>query len=130
MRTTLPLMALAGILGVFVVTFIPLDTLTEILPSSSKLMILGAMAITALVGVFLPIAVGGVGVREGTAVLLLRSFGIAEAAAFNAFFIHFVIVQLIPALVGALLMSSGSGGADPPGRRCARRQKWIGRWRK
>ena len=56
-RTTLPLMILAGILGVVVVTFIPLDTLSDILPKSPMIMVLFAMSITALVGVFLPVPI-------------------------------------------------------------------------
>ena len=57
LRSTLPLMILAGVLGVIVVTFIPLDTLAEILPSSPKIMVLLAMCITAVVGVFLPVPI-------------------------------------------------------------------------
>jgi uncharacterized membrane protein YbhN (UPF0104 family) len=48
----------------------------------------------------LPIAVGGIGIREWTAVLLLTGFNIPAEAAFAAFFGHFIIVQLIPALLG------------------------------
>jgi uncharacterized membrane protein YraQ (UPF0718 family) len=57
LRSTLPLMILAGVLGVMVVTFIPLDTLSDIMPSSSKFMIFIAMCITAVVGVFLPVPI-------------------------------------------------------------------------
>jgi hypothetical protein len=54
----------------------------------------------------LPIAIGGVGIREWTAILLLRRFGVAESVAFNTFFTHFVVVQLLPALAGAAIISS------------------------
>jgi len=54
----------------------------------------------------LPIAIGGVGIREWTAVLLLKQFGIPESVAFNTFFVHFVVVQLLPALAGAVVISS------------------------
>ncbi len=54
----------------------------------------------------LPIAIGGVGVREWTAILLLRRLGVRESVAFNTFFAHFVIVQLLPALVGAAIVGS------------------------
>ncbi len=57
LSSTLPLMVLAGVLGVVVVTYLPLDTLTAILPSSPKYMVLAAMCITALVGVFLPVPI-------------------------------------------------------------------------
>jgi uncharacterized membrane protein YbhN (UPF0104 family) len=54
----------------------------------------------------LPIAIGGVGIREWTAILLLRQFGVAESVAFNTFFAHFVVVQLLPAFAGAIIISS------------------------
>jgi len=54
----------------------------------------------------LPITIGGVGIREWTAILLLRQFGVAETVAFNAFFTHFVVVQLLPAIAGAAVISS------------------------
>jgi uncharacterized membrane protein YbhN (UPF0104 family) len=54
----------------------------------------------------LPIAIGGVGIREWTAILLLRQFGVAESVAFNSFFTHFVVVQLLPALAGAAVIGS------------------------
>jgi len=57
LRSTLPLMILAGVLGVMVVTFIPLDKLTDLVPTSSYLMTFLALCITALVGVFLPVPI-------------------------------------------------------------------------
>ena len=47
----------------------------------------------------LPIAIGGVGIRESTAVLMSRAFNIPAAVAFNAFFAHWVVLLVIPALV-------------------------------
>lgn len=57
----------------------------------------------------LPVAIGGLGIREWTAVLLLRQFGVPEAAAFSAFFLHFLVVQLLPALFGAIIIGSFMG---------------------
>jgi uncharacterized membrane protein YbhN (UPF0104 family) len=54
----------------------------------------------------LPIAVGGMGIREWTAILLLRRFGVPESVAFNTFFVHFMMVQLLPALAGAAVIGS------------------------
>ncbi len=54
----------------------------------------------------LPIGIGGVGVREWTAVLLLRQFAVPEAVAFNTFFAHFVVVQVLPSLVGAYVIAT------------------------
>jgi len=49
----------------------------------------------------LPIGIGGVGIREWTAILLLQRFGVTNSVAFSTFFGHFVIVQLLPSLAGA-----------------------------
>jgi uncharacterized protein (TIRG00374 family) len=54
----------------------------------------------------LPIGIGGVGVREWTAVLLLRQFAVPEAVAFNTFFAHFIVVQVLPSLVGAYVIAT------------------------
>jgi uncharacterized protein (TIRG00374 family) len=54
----------------------------------------------------LPIGVGGTGVREATAVLLLGAFGVSKAVAFNSFFIHFIIVQGVPSILGAFFLAS------------------------
>ncbi|NOH14545.1 MAG: flippase-like domain-containing protein [Chloroflexi bacterium] len=51
----------------------------------------------------LPITIGGVGIREGTAILLLQRFNIPEAVAFNTFFMHFVVANVLAGLVGAVL---------------------------
>lgn len=53
----------------------------------------------------LPIGIGGIGVREGTAVLLLAQFGLTQAEAFNGTLAHFTIVQIIPATIGAFFIS-------------------------
>jgi len=69
----------------------------------------------------LPIAIGGVGIREWTAIILLRQFGVAESVAFNTFFVHFVVVQLLPALAGmAIIGVSGDWADDLPGKRRVR----------
>jgi len=65
----------------------------------------------------LPIAVGGVGIREWTAILLLRQFGVTESVAFNTFFAHFVVVQLLPALVGVAIIGSFRRGSGAVGDR-------------
>jgi uncharacterized membrane protein YbhN (UPF0104 family) len=54
----------------------------------------------------LPIGVGGTGVREATAVILLGTFGVDKAIAFNTFFIHFIIVQGFPSILGAIFLAA------------------------
>ncbi len=51
----------------------------------------------------LPITIGGLGIREGTAILLLKQYQIPEAIAFNTFFMHFVIANVLAGLLGAIL---------------------------
>ncbi|KPJ63437.1 MAG: hypothetical protein AMS15_00335 [Planctomycetes bacterium DG_23] len=43
--------------------------------------------------------IGGLGIREFTAGWLLSHFGVTKAVAANGFFLHFVIVTVLPALV-------------------------------
>ena len=49
------------------------------------------------------ITIGGVGVREGAAVLLLAPFGVSEGAAVNATFMVSLLTVIVPGLFGALL---------------------------
>lgn len=53
----------------------------------------------------IPISIGGLGVREGAAVLLLSLFGVSKTAAINSAFLLFFINTIIPGLVGALFVS-------------------------
>lgn len=50
----------------------------------------------------LPITIGGIGVREGTSMLLLAKFGIPAAVAANASFLLYVFNTLIPGAIGAI----------------------------
>ncbi len=59
--------------------------------------------------VALPVAIGGLGVREATAAVVLASFGVEEAIAVQAAFQLFVINMLLPALLGAAV--AGHRGA-------------------
>ena len=56
-KTTLPLMVLAGFLGALAVNVMPIDALATLLPTDSRLMILAGLLIAALVGVFLPVPI-------------------------------------------------------------------------
>jgi uncharacterized membrane protein YbhN (UPF0104 family) len=79
---------------------------------------LGAIAFfpTITLSTIIPYAIGGLGVRELTAALLLSRYGITQAAASSAFFAHFVIIMILPGLVGALWVGRvalPSAGAEP-----------------
>lgn len=54
-RTTVPLMLLAGFLGSVLVTFLPLNSLAQIVPAMGRGRTLVAMGGLALVGLFLPV---------------------------------------------------------------------------
>jgi uncharacterized protein (TIRG00374 family) len=72
---------------------------------------------TITLSTIIPYAIGGLGIRELTAELLLPKYDIriTEAMASSAFFAHFVIIMILPGLVGALwvgraaLPSAGAG---------------------
>jgi uncharacterized membrane protein YbhN (UPF0104 family) len=53
----------------------------------------------------LPFTIGGLGVREGAAMVLLASFAIPRAAAVSASFMLFFLNTALPALAGALLLA-------------------------
>ncbi|MCD6467963.1 MAG: flippase-like domain-containing protein [Thermoplasmata archaeon] len=53
---------------------------------------------------FLPITIGGLGVREWLMVVLSRRYGIAATASLSISLMGYVIVYLIPALVGAVFI--------------------------
>ena len=54
-KTTVPLMLLAGFLGALFVTILPFDSLAEILPDKGRLVMAVGMGVVALVGLFLPV---------------------------------------------------------------------------
>lgn len=56
-KTTLPLMVLAGFLGSLAVTVLPMDVLANLFPGGSYLMILLGLCVAALVGVFMPVPI-------------------------------------------------------------------------
>ena len=56
-RTTLPLMVLAGFLGALAVNIVPIDSLADLFPTGSPLMILAGLCIASLIGVFMPVPI-------------------------------------------------------------------------
>lgn len=54
-RTTVPLMLLAGFLGSVVITLVPLESLAQLLPNAGYPKIILAMILLSLFGVFLPV---------------------------------------------------------------------------
>lgn len=56
-KTTLPLMVLAGFLGALAVNLVPMETLADLFPTGSVLSILLGLAVAALIGVFMPVPI-------------------------------------------------------------------------
>ncbi len=48
----------------------------------------------------IPITIGGLGIREGTAVFILGRLGLSQAASFNSAFLLFLINTALPAIIG------------------------------
>lgn len=63
----------------------------------------------------LPVTIGGLGVREGVAVVLLAHFGVPAAEAALAAFLMFAINTALPGVVGGILLPavSANGPAQP-----------------
>jgi uncharacterized membrane protein YbhN (UPF0104 family) len=56
-----------------------------------------------------PVTIAGIGVREGTSLLLLTTFGVPAAAAVAAAFQLFLLNTCLPALVGAVILGYSRG---------------------
>ncbi len=56
----------------------------------------------------IPITIAGFGLREGTAMTVLSSQGVASAIAINAALLIFIVSTVLPGAVGALLALQGS----------------------
>jgi uncharacterized membrane protein YbhN (UPF0104 family) len=56
----------------------------------------------------LPITIAGIGIREGTAALVLPKYGVVETAAIGAAFLSFMMNTLLPAIAGAVLIAVSS----------------------
>ncbi len=64
----------------------------------------------------LPLTIGGLGIREGAAILLLRHFHIAAALAAISAFAMFFLNTALPGLVGALIPAFRRRLSQPAGR--------------
>jgi hypothetical protein len=73
---------------------------------------------TITLSTIIPYAIGGLGIRELVAAYWLSNYGLTWAAAGSAFFAHFVIIMILPGLVGAVwvgrvALPTVETGADP-----------------
>jgi len=56
-RTTVPLMFMAGFLGSLMITILPWESISNIIPETNAFMTLLSMSVVALIGVFLPVPI-------------------------------------------------------------------------
>ncbi len=106
-KTTLPLMILAGILGSIVVTMFPLETIATMFPATPKILVLVTMLLIALVGVFLPVPIAfdvvvtavlmAAGMPVKYAMILLFTLGIFSI------YSYLIVQQAISVKVGLTL---------------------------
>lgn len=117
-KTTVPLMLLAGLLGSLCVTLLPLDTLVDKLPDNRLLFMLPWMIVVALIGLFLPTPMAfdvivtailiNAGLPVGYAMVLLFTLGIFSIYPFSVIFQSSkgVACSMVLALL-ALAMTTG-----------------------
>ncbi len=92
-RTTVPLMILAGFLGSLLITILPWDSLAEIIPEGNRIMRLGSMGVVAIIGIFLPVPIAfdvlvsaillAAGMPVKYVVILLFTLGIFSVYSFS-----------------------------------------------
>ncbi|TYT24038.1 flippase-like domain-containing protein [Dictyoglomus thermophilum] len=56
----------------------------------------------------IPITIGGLGVREGTAVFILGKLGLSQTASFNSAFLLFLINTALPAIIGLVELNKNA----------------------
>ncbi|RMD65044.1 MAG: hypothetical protein D6826_00995, partial [Alphaproteobacteria bacterium] len=123
-RTTVPLMILAGFLGSLAIVALPWDTMTEMLPDdkSGKLLVMATMAGIAVIGTFLPVPIAfdvivvavllAAGMPVKYAMVLLFTLGIFSIYSFQIIWKYIskrVAVALYTVIV-VLGMGAGVGG--------------------
>jgi len=73
----------------------------------SFLVVFSVLPIIVLISNF-PITIGGLGLREGVAALMLNSFGVSPAIAVMASFLLFCVNNLLPGAIGFIFLSNHS----------------------
>jgi uncharacterized membrane protein YbhN (UPF0104 family) len=73
----------------------------------SFLVVFSVLPIIVLISNF-PITIGGLGLREGVAALMLNSFGVSPAIAVTASFSLFCVNNLLPGAIGFIFLSNHS----------------------
>jgi glycosyltransferase 2 family protein len=102
----------------FAVVLIQFALLLASWKSVSASIVLLTFPIVVLTNV-VPITVGGLGVREATAALLLAHYGVPGADAAVAAFLMFALNTALPGVLGALLLPAPSGAVPVQPKRTA-----------
>lgn len=118
-KTTVPLMFVAGFLGAVIVTLLPWDSLADVIPKGGPLLLLASMGFVALVGIILPVPIAfdvivpatllAAGMPIRYAMILLFTLGIYSIYAF--FIIHNSMAKRVAySLVPVLLVFGVAAG--------------------
>ena len=137
-KRTVPLMLLAGFLGVVAITILPWDTITGELFYRRQLIFYISMGFVAVIGLFLPVPIAfdvvvsaallESGVPEGHVMILLFTLGSFSIYSF------FIVWQSISARVAIMLsvafvvLGIGGGVAVHEYGRRVEPQKWLAAW--
>jgi len=126
LKTTLPLMILAGLLGNIFITFLPFDELISLLPEYGWLRITMFTLILGLIGTFLPVPIAfdviiaaillAGGMPEQYVLVLLLSLGIYSVYAFfivrQSISLKVAVTLFFSIAIGATVFAIGGGQYD------------------
>jgi uncharacterized membrane protein YraQ (UPF0718 family) len=106
-KTTLPLMVLAGFLGALAVNIIPLESLATLFPTGSVFMILVGLAVAALIGIFMPVPITFdviiVSVLMATGMPVMYAMTLLFTLGIYSVYSHMIITTTISRKVGLTL---------------------------
>ena len=105
--TKLTMSCLAIRLLICVIDMMQFGLLITAFGSVEPMAILAAYPLVMLVNTF-PVTISGIGLREGTAAILLSFFGVPAAVAVSASFMLFCINTLFPGIIGAFFINYAS----------------------
>ena len=89
------------------INILQFSLLLNVFEPVSFLAVFSVLPIIVLISNF-PITIGGLGLREGAAALMLNSFGVSPAIAVTASFLLFCINNLLPGVIGFMFFSNHS----------------------
>lgn len=128
-KTTLPLMVLAGFLGALAVNIVPMDTLANLFPTGSVLMILAGLAVAALIGVFMPVPITFdviiVSVLMATGMPVMYGMTLLFTLGIYSVYSHMIVTTTISRKVGITLWVAIAGVGVTTGLIAHEYDQWL-----